>query len=160
MRRVLQEAMERRSPLWRKLIRRPRRSAHGNGTSHSCVGRGSGGGGSNPTQLATMGRFQTFSYFDRNFNVVNNERLRWQDGGFKPFYKKWCRFIGPHHPNSIKPLLELRRLDGRSDQFIDVGTGLDVTETVHEELQKVVSKLHEHERTGAYMYITRILVLA
>jgi len=93
---VLTESLYRKSPLWQPL--KFERVDHG-GQSRQHVYQG---------RLVTLKTFHCVSFLDRNFNVVDNERLRWQDGSFGPFYERWRRLIVPgRHPHSLEPLMRL-----------------------------------------------------
>lgn len=141
MNHVLSETMYRKSPLWQPLrVDKKDRS----GTSTVFEGR--------PVNLKT---FHCMTFLDRNFNVVDNERLRWQDGSFGPFYERWLRLITPgRHPNSFEPMMRLATGLDASQELSDpvlrvtkVATGEDITASVHSQLRKL---LHLDESIQTY----------
>lgn len=91
MRRVLEEALHHRSILWR-----PWREA------------GVPDARTRPPWVTTQ-TFRAMSYLDRNFNMLEHERVRWQDGSFGPFFARWRNLSEPgssaHHERVLWPLL-------------------------------------------------------
>lgn len=82
--------------------------------------------------------FQTVSYFDKTFNVVNCERIRWQDGSFGPFYSRWRRQCS--QDGQLSSLFRLHVLLSTGVVRITTNnTNKDVSREVLAQLSKFVS---------------------
>ena len=121
MRRVLEEALHHRSILWR-----PWREA---GAPQDAPAR---------RPFVSTHTFRKMAYLDRNFNMLDHERVRWQDGSFAPFYARWRKLVeiggGSDAEHGLWPLLELT---GENAAAILDERGGDISEPVRAEVDKV-----------------------
>ena len=119
MRRVLEEALHHRSILWR-----PWREA---GAPQDAPAR---------RPFVTAHTFRKMAYLDRNFNMLDHERVRWQDGSFAPFYARWRKLVEVDAAeHGLRPLLELTGENAAA--IVDERGGADISDAVRAEVDKV-----------------------